>query len=86
MVVYLQINQVNQCMSFQKLQDYFYSFSPLTESEWEAQVQYLSIKQIKKGDFIVREEQICTHMNFINKGTQRNMALKDHKQDAEVII
>lgn len=42
-----------------------------TEAEWQAQQTVLIRRWLKKGEFLLREGQVCNHVSFINKGAFR---------------
>lgn len=44
------------------------NFIEVTENEWKLHRDALSRKFFKKGEFLLREKQICEHVSFINKG------------------
>lgn len=43
----------------------------ITQSEWESLEKCLTVRQLKKGDFLVKAGQICKNVSFINKGIVR---------------
>ena len=57
---------------FDSIKAYYIHLVPqLTQSEWEALENCLSIRHFKKGDFLVKAGQICKHVSFINSGLVR---------------
>ncbi len=67
-------------MEFQQLQQALNHFLPLPQAEWEAFSEILSIKQYKKGDYLIREGQVENHIYFLNRGATRNYFIKDGKE------
>lgn len=54
---------------YQKLKTYYFGVLPtLTEDSWKIFESLLSIRTIKKGDYLLREGKICNHVSFINHG------------------
>ncbi len=43
----------------------------MTENEWLAMQEVLTVKQIKKGGYLIKEGQVCNHVSFINRGLVR---------------
>ena len=56
-----------------------FSFHALTESEWESFSSRLLIKDLQKGDYLIREGQVENYIYFLNQGSTRNYFLKDGK-------
>jgi CRP/FNR family transcriptional regulator, anaerobic regulatory protein len=57
---------------FEAIKSYYRKLVPhISESELEALVSCLSVRQIAKGDFLVKAGQVCHHVSFINKGLVR---------------
>ncbi|MEM6894900.1 MAG: Crp/Fnr family transcriptional regulator [Bacteroidota bacterium] len=48
----------------------------LPEQDWTEIASHLDAQQIKKGDFILREGQICNHVYFLEEGLLRFAILK----------
>jgi len=59
----------------ERLQEY----GSITEKAYAAISQIVAHKQYKKGDFILREDKVCQHIGFIEKGMTRNFYYKDGK-------
>lgn len=54
---------------FLKLKTYYSSLLPsLTEDSWRICESLLTIKTIKKGDYLLREGQVCNNVSFVNHG------------------
>jgi CRP-like cAMP-binding protein len=49
---------------------------PATEQEWKAHRDSLTRRFLKKGEYLIREGQVCNHVSFINKGSFR--VYKEH--------
>ena len=57
---------------FETIKSYYRKLVPhISESELEVLESCLSARQIAKGDFLVREGQVCKHVSFINSGLVR---------------
>jgi CRP-like cAMP-binding protein len=57
---------------FEAIKAYYHRLVPkLSEPEWEALEQCLVVKQIKKGEFLVKAGQVCNYVSFINSGLVR---------------
>ncbi|MDQ3843505.1 MAG: Crp/Fnr family transcriptional regulator [Bacteroidota bacterium] len=57
---------------FDTIKNYYKNLVPaLTDSEWMALQGILTVKQIRKGEYIIKEGQVCNHVLFINKGLVR---------------
>ncbi len=57
---------------FSSVKAYYKNLVPqITSSEWEALEKCLIVRQLKKGEFLVRAGQICKYVSFINSGLVR---------------
>lgn len=57
---------------FSGIKEYYKNLVPqITESEWEAFEKCLVVRQLKKGEFLVRAGQVCKYVSFINSGLVR---------------
>jgi CRP-like cAMP-binding protein len=57
---------------FEAIKAYYLRLVPqLTETEWADFEQYLVVKQLQKGRFIVKAGQVCNYVSFINSGLVR---------------
>ena len=57
---------------FDAIKAYYTRLVPqLTQTEWEALEKCLSIRQYKKGEFLVKAGQICKYVSFVNSGLVR---------------
>jgi CRP-like cAMP-binding protein len=63
-----------------QLRQAIYRFNPLREAEWEAFAATLVIKDLKKGDFLIRQGQVENFIYFLNTGATRNYFVKDDKE------
>src|SRR5687768_7620008 len=65
---------------FEAIKSYYRKLVPhISESELEVLESCLSARQIAKGDFLVREGQVCKHVSFINSGLVRVYYTTDGK-------
>lgn len=46
-------------------------FTALPENDWNNLVSSMEIKIIRKGDYFIREGQVCQHIGFLNTGILR---------------
>jgi CRP-like cAMP-binding protein len=54
---------------FEKLKSFYRQLLPaMTEDSWKICESTLSVRNIKKGEMLVREGMICNHVSFINHG------------------
>ena len=57
---------------FSKLKIYFKELLPtMTEESWLITKNILGVRSFKKGEFIIREGDVCDHVSFINYGLVR---------------
>lgn len=52
----------------------------IPERELDDSAAFFSSQELKKGDFLLREGRVCTHLAFINKGLFRTYLLQDGKE------
>ncbi len=55
-------------------------FQPLTEVEFNAMSEGLQLEQHKKGTFLIKEQQYCNRLYFVQKGSARAFFNKDGKE------
>lgn len=66
---------------FQNIKAYYFQLMPhLSEAEWEALEERLTIKIYAKGDYIVKQGDICSYVYFINSGFLRFYKIIDGKE------
>lgn len=53
------------------------SYASFKDETWELIESILSVKECKKGEYIVEEGKICRHIDFIYKGSFRAFSNKD---------
>jgi len=71
---------------YEKIKSFYKSKLPkLTEEEWEALERCLTVKTIKKGDYIIKQRDICNHVSFINKGFVRFLWWLTAKKSQQVL-
>ncbi len=57
---------------FDTIKAYYRNLVPsMTEDEWMALQSLLTLKQIKKDEYLIKEGQVCNHVSFVNKGLVR---------------
>jgi CRP/FNR family transcriptional regulator, anaerobic regulatory protein len=60
------------------LRDFIMRFISVTEEEWNLHRDFLSRRFLKKGEFLLREGEVCDQVSFINKGSFRvSASIKD---------
>lgn len=68
-------------MSFQKIKAYYKQMLPtLPDGIWQTLEDRMTVKQIKKGDFLVRAGDICRHVSFVNYGVLRFYYISEGKE------
>src|SRR5688572_13555775 len=50
------------------LRSFISKFIDVTEEEWKLHRDALTRKFFKKGEFLLREGQVCDHVSFVNRG------------------
>jgi CRP-like cAMP-binding protein len=53
---------------FSLFREFIGNFIEVTENEWKLHRDVLCRKFLKKGEFLLRENQVCEHVSFVNKG------------------
>jgi CRP-like cAMP-binding protein len=57
---------------FAKIKAYYQQMLPgLPDHVWKSLEDTLTVEHFKKGDFLIREGEICRHVSFINQGLVR---------------
>jgi CRP-like cAMP-binding protein len=57
---------------FEKIKAYYLGLVPvLTDEAWQTLEEKLTVQQFKKGEFLIREGEICRHVSFVNHGMVR---------------
>ncbi len=57
-----------------------FRLQPLPEEEWNAFAASLISKQYKKGDYLIREDEVEQYIYFLNNGATRHYFLRDGKE------
>jgi CRP-like cAMP-binding protein len=65
---------------YQKLIDFISNWVNLSEADIERIYSKLSIKDYDKTDILVKQEQVCTSLNFVISGIYRVFQLKNEKE------
>ena len=64
-----------------KIKAYYTGLLPtLTEDSWKICESLLSTRTIKKGEYLLREGQVCNHVSFINHGLLKIYYVVDGKE------
>ncbi|HVF81899.1 MAG TPA: Crp/Fnr family transcriptional regulator [Flavisolibacter sp.] len=57
---------------FDRIKQYYHKLVPALEHEqWIAIEQRLTVQQLKKGDYLTRQGEVCRQVSFINNGLLR---------------
>ena len=67
-------------MSFERSKRFVQRVGDISEEEWAAKENTLEVKHLKKGEYIVREGEVCRHMSFINEGMFRVYSMVNGKE------
>jgi CRP-like cAMP-binding protein len=66
---------------FEKIKAYYLGLVPvLTDEAWQSLEEKLTIQQFKKGEFLIREGEICRHVSFMNYGMVRYYYLVEGRE------
>lgn len=72
--------EINQ-KQFQRIRAYYKVLLPeLTDEAWQYCCENFSIRQVKKGEHIVREGQICKSVSFVDSGMTYAYRLHEGKE------
>jgi CRP/FNR family transcriptional regulator, anaerobic regulatory protein len=67
-------------MVFDKIKAYYQSMVPnLPDAVWQTLEDKMTVRHIKKGEFLVRAGEICRHVSFVNYGLLRLYYLSEGK-------
>lgn len=61
----------------ERLKAFFNTVLPLTDEEWDAFASGLEGLEVKKKDILLKEDQVCDYIAFIQKGAFRFYVNKD---------
>jgi hypothetical protein len=57
---------------FDRIKQYYHKLAPALEHEqWIAIEQRFTVQQLKKGDYLTRQGEVCRQVSFINNGLLR---------------
>jgi CRP-like cAMP-binding protein len=56
---------------FTPLKNFIDRIVDVTDQEWKAHRECLTRRFLKKGEFLIREGQVCSYVSFVNKGSFR---------------
>ncbi len=59
--------------------NHIHSYASFKDETWELIESILSVKECKKGKYIVEEGKVCRHIDFIYKGSFRAFPIKTVK-------
>lgn len=63
-----------------KFRQYFESYVPLTDAEWQALSQYLTVDPLKKKKFYVEAGKVCDQIGLVVRGSVRYYHIKDGEE------
>ncbi len=57
---------------FAQIREYYQRLAPeITDEEWEVLENMLTFKSLQKGEFLIKEGEVCNHVSFISSGLLR---------------
>jgi len=62
------------------LRTYISNFINITDEAWSLHRQALTVKNLRRGDFLLREGSVCDHVSFINRGSFRIYTIIDGQE------
>jgi CRP-like cAMP-binding protein len=63
------------------LKAYYKQLVPtMTEESWQVVARIATIRKVKKGEYLVREGEVCDHVSFINYGLVRMFHIVDGRE------
>ncbi len=62
---------------FKKIKSYITNVIQMDDRTFNSALDYFVIRHIKKGDYLLREGQICNHITYINEGLFRTFYIKN---------
>lgn len=66
---------------FEQVKAYYKKLVPaITDSDWSALEERLTVQYLKKGEFFLRHGEVCRYVSFINKGLMRLFHLEEGKE------
>lgn len=72
---------------FDQAKAYYKKLLPcLHEEDWNVMQEKFTIQKLKKGEFLIRNGEICQQVNFINKGLLRMFYLVDGKETCTAFV
>jgi CRP-like cAMP-binding protein len=67
-------------LPLQKLRKMFSQYVQIPEKEWQAVKPFVQLVKIKKGDYFIKEGQVCRQLGFLNEGLLRVYYTADGKE------
>jgi CRP-like cAMP-binding protein len=68
---------------FTAIKAYYQQLAPaMTDHDWQHLQERLTVQELKKGEWLLRNGEVCRHVTFINKGLLRYYYLVDGKEIA----
>ena len=73
-------------MLLDQVKKFYSNFIPLTEENWNLLSPNFRVINLKKGDFLQKEGDICNDVTFCNKGLLKAYHVKDEKEYIEAFF
>ena len=54
----------------------------ITDEQWELMLQHFFKKEIKKGDFLLRQGDVCNYTFFVDKGLLRSFTIDENGKES----
>ena len=64
----------------EKIRQTIFSIQPLSEDEWQKHLDTFTIRQYKKGEFLLKEGETEHNLYYLNKGMTRNYFMSKGKE------
>lgn len=64
-------------VQFEKIKSYITDVIQMDDKTFNSAVDYFAIKHVKKGDYLLREGQVCDRITYINTGLLRTFHIKN---------
>lgn len=62
---------------FKKIKSYITNVIQMDDRTFNSALDYFVVRHVKKGDYLLREGQICNHITYINTGLFRTFYIKN---------
>ena len=66
---------------FEHIKAYYKKLVPsITDADWNALEERLTVQHLNKGEFLLRQGEVCRQVSFVNKGLMRMFYLVEGKE------